>query len=121
MNIFNKLRMKVMNAALTFRPEIDLWIDDERPAPLGWYQVTTVAEAKDVLMNFNVREWSLDHDLGEGGEVYDLLKWMVRMEMEYGLYVWPEHHPTYLTANPVGRQNMMATIKRYSPYNRTEA
>jgi len=26
---------------------------------------------------------------------------------------WPEHKPTVHSANPVGRENMLATIERY--------
>ena len=41
-----------------------LWLDDRRPAPIGWTRALTVADAQALLMTGDVEEASLDHDLG---------------------------------------------------------
>ena len=97
-----------------------LWLDDFREAPNGWTHVTTVEAAQELLINGNVEEASLDHDLGfqfdaEGEEIpydrtgYDLVKWMA----ETGH--WPKKKPSVHSMNPAGRQNMKALIDRYFP------
>lgn len=106
---------------------VDLWLDDERPAPEGWFWAKTVNEAKTVLAAGGVRNASLDHDLGtcfrcnqegiclchmiESCSCHqtgsDLLRWM----SEHNL--WPENKPTVHSANPVGRQYMVDMIERY--------
>jgi len=108
--------MRLMNLWAATRDHINLWIDDERPAPWGWYQATTVQDAKYALEDYVVKNWSLDHDLGFGGEVYDLLKWMVEEDQVYGIHLWPMNEPTIHTQNPVGRENMKAILTRYAPY-----
>jgi len=109
---------------------INLWLDDIRPAPIGWLHVTTIAEAKRLLEAGRVKRASLDHDLGaceacmgpwrEGltasgpmphcshvGTGYDLCLWMA----ETGH--WPVHAPIVHSANPVGRERMQGVIRRY--------
>lgn len=41
-----------------------LWLDDIRPAPEGWHWAKTLAEAKEAVLNNEIEEMSLDHDLG---------------------------------------------------------
>lgn len=41
-----------------------LWLDDERPAPVGWVRVRTAPEAIAQLETRGFDEVSLDHDLG---------------------------------------------------------
>lgn len=41
-----------------------LWHDDVRPAPAGWVWARTNAQAKEHLLTGQVREISMDHDLG---------------------------------------------------------
>jgi len=98
-------------------PGLNLWVDDERPAPPGWYHATSVEEAQDILVSCIVEKWSLDHDLGEGGETYDLVKWLARELHENDLNFWPGFPPTIHTQNPVGRENIRATVDRYGPYH----
>ena len=93
-----------------------LWVDDLRPAPRGWYHATSVEEAWSILTGCLVSDWSLDHDLGPGGEGYDLVKLLARYQHEFGFNFWPLHAPSYHTANPVGRDNMKAVVDRYGPY-----
>lgn len=119
------------------RPEIRLWLDDLRPAPVGWTWAKSVAHAKQLLRDSDVVEASLDHDLGacEGctrreearrgdtardqawdgmmphcthvGTGYDLVQWMA----ETGR--WPRSKPRVHSMNLVGAMNMRAAIDRY--------
>lgn len=117
-----------------------VWLDDRRPAPKGWIWVKTVEEAQQLLLEGPVIEMSLDHDLGtgpvceecqgfkddgyyndpcegEGGcacrchqplpSGYDFVKWMAENNR------WPKKPPYVHSMNPVGRENMQATIKSY--------
>lgn len=90
-----------------------LWLDDVRVPTLDWVWVKTVEDAKAYLTEYGdeITLLSLDHDLGPGGEVYDLVKWMA----EHG--VWPAGDIYIHSANPVGVVNMRATIERYGPYD----
>ena len=110
-----------------------LWLDDLRPAPVGWHHVFTVQEAMRALETGNVERASLDHDLGacetcmagrtpeqwleESGSTrmphcehfgtgYDLVCWME----ETGH--WPTEKPTVHSANPVGAARMRQAIDR---------
>jgi hypothetical protein len=112
---------------------IDLWLDDMRPAPMGWLHVKTVEDAKLHLEAGRVRNLSLDHDLGackdclkgrspeqwlhetnytqmpncdHFGTGYTLVCWME----ETGR--WSREIPRIHTANPVGRKNMAAAIAK---------
>lgn len=120
---------------------IRLWLDDMRPAPIGWLHATTVQEAKDFLLTGEVSHASLDHDLGackdclkgrtpdqwlaetnftemphcrHVGTGYDLVCWMEEMK------VWPLHKPTVHSANPAGRVKMQAAIDREWEIRRLE-
>lgn len=118
---------------MTTQSFVDLWLDDVRPAPDGWYWAKTIAEAQEVLGQGIVRKASLDHDLGAcdlclGGRTpeqwledthytqmpncdhfgtgYQLVCWME----ETGN--WPDKLPTVHSRNPAGRQKMEAAIRR---------
>lgn len=93
-----------------------LWLDDIRPAPEGWFWVKNVDRAKKILVS--EPQWdevSLDHDLGEwtnwGGDGYYLVDWFCVTN------TWPIKI-TIHSMNPVGRDNMMRSIRAYGPYNR---
>lgn len=111
---------------------MNLWLDDVRPAPIGWTHVTTVDAAKALLVTGDVAKASLDHDLGacedcmttwreslvvnnampncdHFGTGYNLCTWMA----ETGH--WPKEKPTVHSANPVGRARMQGVIERYFP------
>ena len=110
---------------------MNLWLDDIRPAPIGWTHVKTVDDAKALLLQGGVVRASLDHDLGacepcmdkwrngpsDGlmpncehfGTGYTLCVWMAEHN------VWPHERPTVHSANPVGRDRMRGVIARYFP------
>lgn len=111
---------------------VNLWLDDMRPAPVGWVHVKTIQEAMPYLKAGNVQKASLDHDLGacdacngrtaeawleehdyksmphceHFGTGYQLVCWME----ETGL--WPAEKPTVHSANPAGRLKMQMAIDR---------
>jgi hypothetical protein len=95
---------------------LKLWVDDLRPAPAGWELAKNVQEAKAALLGGEVKEASLDHDLGEGHgkEGYDLVLWMAEHS------VWPEKGLSVHSANPPGAEKMCALVERYGPYRRVE-
>jgi hypothetical protein len=104
-----------------------VYLDDCRPGPTSdpvtiaslhnthedwteWVIVRGVHNLKKLLELGLVTDMSLDHDLGSHQETgYDLCKWMA----EYGH--WPTGNIWVHSANPVGAQNMVETIKRYRP------
>ena len=88
-----------------------LWLDDDlvhRVAPDGWTHVQTVEDAIQVLETQPVSHLSLDHDLGENQKTgYDLVKWI---EERYFVQDIKPPEMKIHSANPVGRDNMMAAI-----------
>ena len=96
------------------KPVTWLWLDDVRPAPAGWTHVRSVNAAVRELSSGSVVRASLDHDLGDyeadGGDGIKVLDWMAEHD------VWPAEGVTVHSANPVGRDRMLVTIRRYGPY-----
>src|SRR5688572_4381266 len=89
-----------------------IYLDDERnPTPTWgneWVIVRRVKDVQTLLLAGLVDQLSLDHDLGENEPTgYDLCKWMAEHN------IWPQVACTIHSANPVGMQNMKATIDRY--------
>lgn len=95
-----------------------LWLDDVRKAPSGWMWAKNVGQAMQIIQAFvdSHLEWeaaSFDHDLGNdpGGDAVKLVLWMAEND------IWPEHRPAVHSMNPVGRDNLLALIHRYGPYD----
>jgi len=91
---------------------VKVWLDDVRPAPLGWVHVLWPQEAIDLLQKANnVTHISLDHDLGddERGTGYDVLLWIDQATM-IGDFVPPviTVHSTNLSAS----HKMVAAIAK---------
>jgi len=55
-----------------------VYLDDERRTPNGWRRVHWPEEAIELLKSGDVKEISLDHDLGddEKGTGYDVVLWI---------------------------------------------
>lgn len=88
----------------------NIWLDDERPAPGGWYHVKTATHAIKLLETRTVLEISLDNDLGlDDEEGYDVLKFLE--EKAFTEPDFPIPKISIHTANPVARQKMEAGIK----------
>jgi len=101
---------------------LKIWLDDVRPAPLGFRWVRSVNEAKYAieaaeLMNrfsggkeyYHIECISLDHDLGDyasdGGDGIKLMDWLAERGTLYPL----EFH----SMNVVGMENMKRMHRRY--------
>ena len=108
-------------------PKIDMWLDDERPAPEGWTLVKTTWEAIALIKAGKVRHASLDHDLGlctpcerrKDLNAYPMARNCTCMS-GYKLCLWmadngrwPDEKPTVHSANPPGAFAMRAIIDRY--------
>jgi hypothetical protein len=57
---------------------VKVYLDDNRPAPVGWVLVRTADEAISLLRQGDVTEMSLDYDLGDPhfGTGLDVLDWL---------------------------------------------
>ena len=104
-----------------------LWVDDVRPAPDGWVWVKSYDEAIKVLIENDVTDISLDHDLGmrvtgiskdgivfarevEAKTGYDVACWI-----EQRLNDNPEWLPPLITshsANPVGKRRIEMVARK---------
>lgn len=98
----------------------NVYMDDIRHGPdmdackhlpdwMDWVIVRSVDNTRRLLELGLVNKLSLDHDMGSKKTGYDLIKWMA--ETGY----WPKGEIWIHSANPVGRDNMVATINRYHP------
>ena len=97
-----------------FSPEkmchlISVYLDDERPTPDGWTRVYWPDEAIALLETGQVREISLDHDLGDDqrGTGYDVILWI---EKAVALRSFKPPKILVHSANASARQKMLAGI-----------
>ena len=106
-----------------------IWVDDVRPAPIGYIWVKSVNEAieriedseirvgmldyNNPLCEEDIRELSidvidLDHDAGDyahdGGDYIKILDYLEETERNYPIRIH--------SMNPVGRENMRRIIKK---------
>ena len=90
-------------------------MDDLRPAPEGVVWCRSINQAKRVIeeaeRSSSVELIDCDHDLGDyaqdGGDSIKLLDWLAERSTFYPIALH--------TMNPVGRDNMLRTIKAYWP------
>jgi len=86
-----------------------VYLDDERPAPLGWVRAFWPNEVIALLKTGSVQELSLDHDLGDDarGTGYDVVLWIEEAVMLRGFQP-PEIYVH--SANSSARQKMLAGV-----------
>lgn len=115
---------------------INLYVDDVRPAYIGWLVARTIEDAKLQLAAGRVRRLSLDHDMGACAACVESRRHIGDMSSpETTFYSWCPHYedgtklvqwmietgnwsqekPVVHSANPVGRERMRALIERYWP------
>lgn len=91
-----------------------IWLDDIRPAPVGFTLAHSVNEAIALIEKAErdgtgIELIDCDHDLGDyfpdGGDGIKLLDWLCERQTFYPIALH--------TANPVGRDNMSRLIKRH--------
>jgi hypothetical protein len=91
---------------------LKIWLDDERnPEDFGangYYWAKSYDRATTLLAAGVVDEISLDHDLGEGKDGYDVASFIEKgvMEEKFRMPVWHIH-----SANPVGRNRIEMAMK----------
>ena len=89
---------------------MNVFLDDVREPPEGWVRVGWPEDVIALLKSGQVRELSLDHDLGDDGHGtgYTVLLWL---ETQVGLHglVPPKIH--IHSANPPARLRMVAAIE----------
>ena len=83
--------------------KMKVYLDDERKVPIGWTLAKTATNAICLLLNFQVTDISLDHDLGIDETGYDVLEWIEKM-VYLENYIPPKIH--IHTANPSARVKM---------------
>lgn len=98
-----------------------LWVDDVRPAPIGYIWAKSVNEAIDHIKNYELmlkvsagKEYykitliDVDYDAGDyvndGGDYVKLLDWIEATGRNYPIKIH--------SMNPVGVENMRRIIKR---------
>lgn len=89
---------------------MNVWLDDERPMPVGYdVHIRTAADAIALIAGGGVLRISLDHDLGaeSAGTGYDVAKAIEAMAF-HGTIARLE--VLVHTANPVGRANMVSSL-----------
>lgn len=87
-----------------------VFLDDERPTPPGWTGVRWPDEAIALLATGQVREISLDHDLGDDarGTGYDVVLWI---EEAVALRGFEPPRIAVHSANASAREKMLAGVR----------
>jgi hypothetical protein len=91
-----------------------LWVDDLRSPPDStWHWVLTVEDALTCIRRSTISEIAFDHDLGTGGEAYN-----IAVYIEEGAYfkMLPRMKWSIHSANPVGAQKIRIAMERAERY-----
>ena len=80
-----------------------------------WTLVRTGEECIKLLQTGVVEELSLDHDLGEGIDGYDVIKW-IEKEVYTNNFIPPQKIYCH-SANPVGVKQIEMTIKKIKEFS----
>jgi hypothetical protein len=88
---------------------VKIFLDDCRPAPLGWILVHWPADVIQLLEQGGVTDISLDHDLGDDvrGTGYDVLSWI---EEAVATRAFQPPRIEVHSANPAARLRMLQAI-----------
>ena len=91
---------------------INLWVDDELPAPPGFLWVKTARDALRVLRSRAVTYASLDCDRDDREEsgVWLVLQMIVTRS-------WPEYKPGVHSANWPNGSLMLRLVREFGPYD----
>ena len=93
-----------------------LYIDDERfPKGDGFVVVRSYTDALEYMTVMGCSKYiSFDHDLGDDGTGFDVVKWIVERDLDSGGEFIPENFQYNVhSANPVGRANIEGYLKCY--------
>ncbi len=91
-----------------------IYLDDKRKEPDGWVRTYSDYETINLLKNNQVKELSLDHDLGENcGNGYNVLLW-IESRVATSNYIPPR---IYIhTANPSARIKMELAVNSINKF-----
>lgn len=97
---------------------LNLWIDDIRLPPDGWYWAKNSMEAIDWLTYNQPTMISFDHDLGGDDTAIKVIDYIEKRAYNGTIerFSWAVH-----SANPVGRRNIisaMTSVERFWDKNR---
>lgn len=123
-----------------------LWLDDERPAPEGWYWVKTAAAAVACLLDQAddpITHMSFDHDLADVHYAYwhvghnfsklprdhplrvEAREETAKEKTGYDVLLWMAEHNVWPTEacyvhthNSAAQDRMVGIINRYGPYDK---
>jgi hypothetical protein len=99
-----------------------LWVDDERPAPEGWYQCFSAQTAISALdSGERIETVSLDHDLGDQDHDPEWTGYTVLKYIEHRVFHERDYLPPEVrihTANPAARPRMEAAVASIVRYMR---
>lgn len=105
-----------------------LFVDDLRHPPTGvnaieFVVARSVNKAIALIENRpRFAEFSLDHDMGEfahdGGDVIALVDYLITREQVEGVDLWPRSRIIIHSANPVGVDNIIRALEKWSPFTR---
>ena len=101
----------------TMKRTLQIWLDDERPAPRGWHLCRWPIEVINMIKTGMVKAISLDHDLGDDarGTGYDVLLWIEQTLYEDNKFRPPgiEIHTQNISARQKMRSAVAQICKRY--------
>jgi len=85
---------------------MNLWIDDDKPAPEGWAVAKSYGAAVDLLRRFTYDTIAIDHDLGDDDSPtgYDILCMMERGDLPRPKAI------CVISWNAVGAKRMLAAL-----------
>lgn len=89
----------------------NIWIDDIRPAPEGYYwckDYDTAIQAirAYIIFGYDINHISFDHDLGGEKSGYDVAKYLVENQIDIKCF-------SVHSMNPVGRNNIIQLLTHY--------
>lgn len=99
-------------------PKYKLFIDDERwPSKPDSIIVRSVQQAIDAIEQYGMPEFiSFDHDLGEGGESVEFVKWLKEKVLDNMLYFPKDFSYTIHSQNPIGEKNLRQDMENLLKY-----
>ncbi len=86
---------------------MNVYLDNDRPAPPGFQLARTIDQAKSFLRSGRVDKLSLDYDL-DNGNAMPLLDWMKEQDK------WPKYSPRVHSGNVQGALKMKAFLAEHA-------
>ena len=93
---------------------IKMFLDDERfPVTNDFVIVRSMNEAIDYINSNGMPDFiSFDHDLGDGGTGYDLVKWIIDIDIQNDI-IKSDFDFYVHSQNPIGKKNIESMLNNY--------